>query len=233
MAGRRAPLSQAATNLAQLLRARCFAVEGEAPAVQRLRANVLAGPGELSADAAVWIGVGAPPGDRLAVSLGEYAGTLGPHSFGFLNNLDGIAPLAAPMAERPRRGSIALIVPRRDALPEVVPLLVGHTRGISWLISVGDGDPAEALRFLTLDPATTGVLLALGRGARAQTLLGAAPDKPLVVLEPPGLRDAVLVRAAARRLGARWVHDLEEWLAHGALLESGVPALLHEEDHKT
>jgi hypothetical protein len=228
VAGRRAPLSQAATNLAQLLHARSFAVEGEAPAVQRLRANVLAGPGELSADAAVWIGTGAAPADRLSVSLGEYAGTLGPHSFGFLNNLEGIAPLAAPMAERPRRGSIALIVPRRDALPEVVPLLCGHALGISWLISVGDGDPAEALRFLTLDPATTGVLLALGRGARAQTLLGAAPDKPLVVLEPPGLRDAVLVRAAARRLGARWVGDLEEWLAHGALLESGVPATSDE-----
>ncbi|MFO0574209.1 MAG: hypothetical protein U1A78_09435 [Polyangia bacterium] len=222
-AGRRAPLTQAATHLAQLLRARSFAVEGEAPSVQRLRANVQAGPGELLSDAAVWIGTGAPPADRLSVSLGEYAGTLGPNSFGFLNNLDGIAPLAAPMAERPRRGSIALIVPRRDALPEVVPLLCGHSLGISWLISVGDGDPSEALRFLTLDPATTGVLLALGRGARAQTLLGAAPDKPLVVLEPPGLRDAVLVRAAARRLGARWVGDLEEWLAHGALLESGVP----------
>lgn len=223
-AGRRAPLTQAATDLAQLLRARAFAVEGDAPSVQRLRANLAAGPGELSAEAPVWIGPGAPPAGRLAVSLGEHTATLGPHSFGFLNNLDGIAPLAAPMAERPRLGSVALVVPRRDALPEVVPLLVGHALGVSWLISVGDGDPAEALRFLALDPATTGVLLALGRGARAQTLLATAADKPLVVLEPPGLREPVLLRAVARRLGARWVSDLEEWLAHGALLESGATA---------
>ena len=32
------------------------------------------------------VDTGAPPSDRLAVSLGEYAGTLGPNSFGFLNH---------------------------------------------------------------------------------------------------------------------------------------------------
>ena len=36
-----------------------------------------------------------------------------------------------------RRGSVALVVPRRDALPEVVPLLCSHDLGVSWLISVG------------------------------------------------------------------------------------------------
>ena len=203
VAGRRAPLTQAATHLAQLLRARSFAVEGEAPAVQRLRANVLAGPGELLSDAAVWIGTGAPPSDRLAVSLGEYAGTLGPNSFGFLNNLAGIAPLAAPMAERPRRGSVALVVPRRDALPEVVPLLCSHDLGVSWLISVGDADPAEVVRFLAIDPATTGVLLALGRGARSVVAL---PQRPGVVFA--GREDATLIKGEAGRYELRSDHRL-------------------------
>jgi len=130
-----------------------------------------------------------------------------------------------PVAERPRRGSVALVVPRRDALPEVVPLLCSHDLGVSWLISVGDADPAEVVRFLAIDPATTGVLLALGRGVRAPTLHGALGHKPVVVLEPPGLplagRDPALHRAVARRAGVPIVQDLEEWLAHGILLEAG------------
>jgi hypothetical protein len=218
-------VSRAASDLSQLLRARAFAVEGDSTAVARVRANLQAGPAALQADAAVWIGAGPPRPDSLAIGLGEHGGLLGPHSFGFLNNIDGIAPLSVPIAEQPRRGSVALVVPRRDALPEVLPLLCRHDLGVSWLISVGDADPAEVVRFLAVDPATTGVLLALGRGVRAPTLQSVLSAKPVVVLEPPGApwgsRDPALHRAVCRRAGAQVVHDLEEWLAHGALLEAG------------
>ena len=227
-AARSVHTTRAATDLSQLLRARAFTVGDEGPAAQRVRVNLQGSQAELRADAAVWIGLGAPPPDSLAIGLGEYAGVLGPYSFGFLNNVDGVAPLSVPVAEHPRRGSVALVVPRRDALPEVVPLLCSHDLGISWLISVGDADPADVMRFLAIDPATTGVLLALGRGVRAQTLHGVLGPKPMVVLEPPGLslggRDPALHRAVARRAGVPVVRDLEEWLAHGTLLEAGAAA---------
>lgn len=225
-AGRSPHTSQAATDLAQLLRSRAFCLSGEGAALARVAANLQATGGQLDEAAAAWIGVGAAPEGRVALSLGESAGALGPHSFGFLNNIDGIAALAAPLPgalnDRPRRGSIAWVVPRRDALPEVLPLLGGRGLGISWLISVGDGDPAEVLRFLGLDPATSGILLALGRGVRAQTLSEAIADKPVVLLEPPSLatRDSQLVRAVARRAGAVVTSHLEEWLAHAALLDA-------------
>lgn len=226
VAGGRSPhTSQAATDLAQLLRSRAFCLSGEGAALLRVAANLQATGGQLDEAAAAWVGAGAPPEGRVALSLGEAAGALGPHSFGFLNNIDGIAPLAAPlpgMHDLPRRGSIAWVVPRRDALPEVLPLLGGRGLGLSWLISVGDGDPAEVLRFLSLDPATSGILLALGRGARAQTLSAALVDKPVVLLEPPTLapREGQLVRAVARRAGAVVTSQLEEWLAHAALLDA-------------
>lgn len=216
--------SQAATDLAQLLRARAFCLSGEGALVARVASNLQATGGRIEEDAAAWIGTGIPPEGRVALSLGEAAGALGPHSFGFLNNLDGVAALAAPLPvhERPRRGHIAWVVPRRDALPEVAPLLWGRGLGASWLISVGDGDPAEVLRFLGLDPATSGILLALGRGARSQTLHEALGDKPVVLLEPPSplARDSSLIRAVARRAGAVVTAQLEEWLAHAALLDA-------------
>lgn len=224
--------TQAATDLAQLLRARSFAIGGSGAAVARVQGNLesAGSAARLDEGALAWVGLGAVPEGRLGVSLGEAPGVLGPHSFGFLNNLEDIAPLAAPIAERPRKGGLAVVVPRRDALPEVVPLLCSRGLGISWLISVGDGDPAEVLRFLRLDPATRAVLCALGRGARAQTLHEAiaADGKPLVLLEPAALsslasgagRDPVLLRAVARRAGATVTHGLEEWLSHGAVVEA-------------
>lgn len=234
--------TRAATDLSLLLRARSFCLGGEGPAVQRVRTNLLlgesftegmttaqrgAGVGAIDPQAAVWIGIGLPPTGQLSISLSEHAGTLGPYSFGFLNNVDGVAPLAAPIAqhERPRRGTVALVVPRRDALPEVVPLLLARDLGISWLISVGDGDPSEVLRFLSIDPATTGVLLAVGKGVRAPTLQTVLGQKPAVLLDlsaaggAPG--DGALYRAVARRVGAPVVTDLEEWLAHGSLMDAG------------
>jgi hypothetical protein len=215
-------VSQAATDLAQLLRARSFCLAGSGALFARIAANLQATGGSVDEEAAAWIGQGTPPAGRIALSLGAAAGALGPHSFGFLNNLDGIAPLAAPLGERPRRGSIAWVVPRRDALPEVLPLLCGRGLGVSWLISVGDGDPADVLRFLGLDPATSGILLALGRGTRAQSLLQSLGDKPVVLLEPSPLppKEGSLVRAVARRSGAVIAGSLEEWLAHAALIDS-------------
>lgn len=219
-----------ATDLSQLLRARSFAVEGPgstSPAVQRLIANLQASGATLDPDAAAWIGVGTPPTDRLTISLGEAAGNLGPHSYGFLNNLDGICALSTSVgtapAERPRRGRVGVVVPRRDALPEILPLLSGRDLGISWVISVGDADPTDVLRFLSLDPATSGILLALGQGVSARGLLDVLSDKPTAVFLPPHQEqvDRALLGAVARRSLARVTDELEEWLAHGALLDVG------------
>jgi hypothetical protein len=118
-----------------------FGSKARLQAAQRVRSNLALGPAQLDPEAAVWISGGKVPPGRLGISLDDAAALLGPHSFGFLNNVDGIAPLAAPMAERPRLGRVALVVPRRDALPELPPLLEQRLLGVSWLISVGDGDP--------------------------------------------------------------------------------------------
>lgn len=226
---------QVSPDLARLLRARSFCLGEMAPALlARLTANLQVLGGASDPDAPAWIGEAPPPPGRPSISLGDEPGTLGPRSFGFLNNVDGIAPLVtpAPMAERPRRGGVAVVVPRRDALPEVVPLLRARRLGISWLISVGDGDPAEALRFLAVDPATSGILVALGRGARAATLHGALGGKQTALLDlgssaGPG-REGGLCRAVARRAGAAAVSGLEDWLAYGTLFDSaalaGAPA---------
>lgn len=214
-----------ATDLAQLLRARSFRIgPGASQSLGRVASNLHAFGGTVDGEAAAWIGEGAPPDGVPAISLADEPATLGPRSFGFLNNLDGICPLSAPMADRPRRGGVALIVPRRDALPEVVPLLLRRRLGVSWLISVGDGDPADVVRFLSVDPGTTGILLALGRGARAVTLNGALGTKQAAILElltsgGPG-REGALCRAVARRAGVPAVSELEEWLAHGALMDA-------------
>ncbi|MDW8280251.1 MAG: hypothetical protein RMK29_00975 [Myxococcales bacterium] len=190
--------------------------------MQRVAANLQAVGGAVDPEAAAWIGLGPPPPGRPSISLGDEVGTLGPRSFGFLNNVDGVAPLAAPIPERPRRGGVALVVPRRDALPELVPLLLRRRMGLSWLISVGDGDPADVLRFLAADPATSGVLLALGRGSRAATLHGVLGSKQAALLELPGIgtsREGMLCRAVARRAGVPLVSELEAWLAHGSMYD--------------
>jgi len=220
-AGRAPASTERLEDVSRLLRARSFWVEGETPAAQRIRSNLQVGPAQLDPEAAVWISARRVPSERLGISLEEGAALLGPHSFGFLNNSDGIAPLAAPMAERPRLGRVALVVPRRDALPELPPLLSARLLGVSWLISVGDGDPSEVLRFLQHDPATGGLLVALGKGVRPQSLLDSLSGKPAVVLLPPVHRDRALLRAVARRSMARVTVSFEEWLAHGALLDAG------------
>jgi hypothetical protein len=203
------------------LRARTFWVDGDSKAAQRVRTNLQLGAVQTDKDAAAWISDGRLPDGKLGISLDDGAALLGPHSFGFLNNTDGIAPLAAPLGERPRVGRVALVVPRRDALPELAPLLCNRLLGVSWLISVGDGDPSEVLRFLQHDPATAGLLIALGKGVRPQTLLDALSGKPSVVLLPTMHRDLGLLRAVARRSLSRVTASFEEWLAHGALLDAG------------
>jgi hypothetical protein len=151
------------------------------------------------------------------VSLGDARGTLGPQSFGFLDNRRGVAPLAAPLPARPRQGPVALVCARREAMVDVGPLALAHDLGVSWIISVGDGDPEEALGFLGQDAATRAVLFSPGAGARPD-VLGALGDKPVAVLggEP-------LLRAAARRRpGSLSTEDIEEWLAFGLLAEADV-----------
>ncbi len=219
--------TQLAADLSLLLRSRTFALGGDGGPLARVAANLSSVGGEVAEDAAAWIGVGAPPTGQPALCLGEHAGTLGPHSFGFLNNVDGIAPFAAPLSDRPRRGAVAWIVPRREALPDVVPLLCHRGLSASWLISVGDGDPAEVVRFLARDPATRAILIAGGRGLRPQTLLPLLSDKPAVLLDLPttATRDRALLRAVARRSRAVVTSDLEEWLAHGALFDALAPTV--------
>src|SRR3954468_2041812 len=120
------------TVLSALLRARRFRLGA---GTDRVRANLQAHGGEVAADAAPWIGEARPPADAPSVALGAFPGTLGPSSFGFLNNVGGVAALDAPVPALPRKGGLALVVPRRDALPDVVPLALARGLGISWIIS--------------------------------------------------------------------------------------------------
>lgn len=222
----RAASTERLGDVSRLLRARSFWIDGETPAAQRVRSNLQSGPARIDREAEAWISTGRLPSDRVGIALAEGSGLLGPNSFGFLNNVDGIAPLSAPLAERPRLGRVALVVPRRDALPELAPLLSSRLLGVSWLVSVGDGDPAEVLQFLQHDPATGGLLVALGKGARPSSLLDSLVGKPAVVLLSPSQRDSALLRAVSRRALAKVTSSFEEWLAHGALLDAGFPSQL-------
>jgi hypothetical protein len=202
------------TQLAALLRARRFRLGA---GTERVARNLAAHGGEVAADAAPYLGSVRVPVDAPSVSLGEYPGTLGPYSFGFLNNGGRVAAFDAPLPSLPLQGGLALLVPRRDALPDVVPLALARGLRISWIVSVGDGDPAEALAFLGADPMTDALAVVLGAGARGPTLRSAIGLKPTVVLGG----DAVC-RAVARRAGALVVDGLDGWLARAALLDAGV-----------
>lgn len=205
--GMRAPLEE-------LLSASHFRL---GPYTSRVAKNLELHGGVTDDTAVAWIGADLPPLGAPSVSLGEARGTLGPQSFGFLDNQRGVAPLASPLPMRPRQGSVALVCARRDALVDVGPLVVAHDLGVSWIISVGDGDPEETLGFLGQDATTRAVLLSPGAGARP-SVLGALGDKPVAVLggEP-------LLRAAARRrAGSFSTEDIEEWLAFGLLAEADV-----------
>ena len=202
------------TALSALLQARRFRLGAGA---ERVAHNLATHGGEVGADAAPWIGTMRPPTDAPTVALGTHPGTLGPRSFGFLNNVGGVAALDAPLPSLPRKGGLALVVPGRDALPDVAPLALARGLGLSWIVSVGDGDPAEALAFLGADPATRSIAVVLGDGADGASLRRVLGVKPTVLWGG----DAIC-RAVARRAGATVVDGLDEWLARAALLDAGV-----------
>jgi hypothetical protein len=181
----------------------------------RVQGNLRLHGGAADPRAAAWVGDDLPPLGAPSITLGAARGTLGPHSFGFLDNRRAIAPYAAALPARPRPGPVALVCARRDALPDVAPLAVARGLGVAWIISVGDGDAAEVLRFLSTDELTRAVLLAAPADPAAALELG----KPLCLLggDP-------LLRAAVRRAGGSAVDHFEDWLARGALLDLGLAA---------
>ena len=188
------------------------------PRTARVASNLALHGGRVDERGPAWIGDDLPPLGAPSVTLGEARGTLGPHSFGFLDNVRGVALFAAPLPARPRIGPVALVCARREALLDVGPLVVARDLGVSWLLSVGDGDPGEALELCAADEHTRVVLFAPGAGARPESPR-AAGDKQVAILG-----GAALVRAAVRRAGGLAADDLEEWLAFGRLAEvNGTP----------
>jgi hypothetical protein len=205
------------TPLAALLTARRFRLGAS---TERVAQNLALHGGTLAADAAAWIGAARPPEDAPSVGLGSFAGTLGPRSFGFVNVRGQVAPFDAPLPSLPRAGGVALVVPVRDALPDVGPLVLSRGLGLSWIVSVGDGDPAETIAFLNADAMTASIALVLGAGGSGASLRPVLGAKPSVVWggDP-------LARAVARRAGAVVVDGpgaLGHFLAHAQLLDAAV-----------
>ncbi len=203
------------TPLHALLTARRFRLGAS---TERVAHNLALHGGTVAGDAAAWIGAARPPEDAPSVGLGSFAGTLGPRSFGFVNVRGQVAPLDAPLPSLPRAGGLALVVPARDALPDVAPLALARGLGLSWVISVGDGDPAETLAFLTADAMTSSLGIVLGPGATGASLRTVLGAKPAVVWGGDAL-----ARAVARRAGAVVVDGgLSSFLAHVQLFDAGV-----------
>jgi hypothetical protein len=206
------------TPLGALLTARRFRL---GPGSTRVAHNLEQHGGTVAADAAAWIGTARPPDDAPSIGLGAFAGTLGPRSFGFVNVRGPVAPFDAPLPSLPRAGRVALLVPARDALPDVGPLALARNLGLSWIISVGDGDPAEALAFLNADIMTGALAIVLGPGAAGASLRAVLGAKPAVVWGGDAM-----CRAVARRAGCVVVDGgaaaIGEWLAHVQLLDAAV-----------
>ncbi|MCU1282926.1 MAG: hypothetical protein JWM53_6472, partial [bacterium] len=203
------------TPLYALLTARRFRLGAS---TERVARNLALHGGTVAGDAAAWVGATRPPEDAPSVGLGSFAGTLGPRSYGFVNVHGQVAPLDAPLPSLPRLGSLALVVPARDALPDVAPLALARGLGVSWIVSVGDGDPAETLAFLTADAMTSALGVVLGPGASGASLRAVLGAKPAVVWGGDAL-----CRAVARRAGAVVVDGgLSAFLAHVQLFDAGV-----------
>ena len=203
------------TPLDALLPARRFRLGAS---TERVARNLALHGGTVAGDAAAWIGAARPPEDAPSVGLGSFAGTLGPRSFGFLNVHGQVAPLDAPLPSLPRPGGLGLVVPARDALPDVAPLALARGLGLSWIVSVGDGDPAETIAFLTADLMTSSLGVVLGPGASGASLRAVLGAKPAVVWGGDAL-----ARAVARRAGAVVVDGgLSSFLAHVQLFDAGV-----------
>ena len=187
---------------------------------ERVARNLALHGGTIASDAAAWIGAARPPDDAPSVGLGTFAGTLGPRSFGFVNLHGQVAPLDAPLPSLPRAGGLALVVPARDAMPDVGPLALARALGLSWIVSVGDGDPAETLAFLTGDAMTRALGVVLGPNASGAGLRAVLGAKPAVVWGGDAL-----CRAVARRAGAIVVEGqggLSSFLANAQLLDAAV-----------
>jgi hypothetical protein len=187
---------------------------------ERVARNLALHGGTVAGDAAAWLGAARPPEDAPSVGLGSFAGTLGPRSFGFVNVRGQVAPFDAPLPALPRAGGVALVVPARDALPDVAPLALARGLGLAWIVSVGDGDPAETIAFLHADAMTASLALVLGAGASGASLRTVLGAKPAVVWggDP-------LCRAVARRAGAVVVDGpggLSAFLAHVQILDAAV-----------
>ncbi len=152
------------------------------------------------------------------MALGATPGTLGPHSFGFVNVWERVAPFSGPLPSLPRRGGLALVLPDRAATPDIAPLVLARNIGVSFLVSVGQGDPAAALQFLGADAHTSAVALALHASVSASALRRGLGLLPTVVLggEP-------LARAVARHHGAVLVDHLVVWLAWALVLALPLP----------
>ena len=203
------------TPLYALLTARKFRLGASSERVAR---NLALHGGTVAGDAAAWVGAARPPEDAPSVGLGSFAGTLGPRSFGFVNVHGQVAPFDAPLPALPRAGGLGLVVPARDALPDVAPLALARGLGLSWIVSVGDGDPAEVLAFLTADAMTSSLGIVLGPGASGASLRAVLGAKPSVLWGGDAL-----ARAVARRAGAVVVDGgLSSFLAHVQLFDAGV-----------
>ena len=203
------------TPLYALLTARRFRLGAS---TERVARNLALHGGTVAGDAAAWIGAARPPEDAPSVGLGSFAGTLGPRSFGFVNVHGQVAPLDAPLPALPRAGGLGLVVPARDALPDVAPLALARGLGLSWIVSVGDGDPAETLAFLNADAMTSSLGVVLGPGAAGASLRAVLGAKPAVVWGGDAL-----ARAVARRAGAVVVDGgLSAFLAHVQLFDAAV-----------
>jgi hypothetical protein len=203
------------TPLYALLTARRFRLGAS---TERVARNLALHGGTVAGDAAAWIGAARPPEDAPSVGLGSFAGTLGPRSFGFVNVHGQVAPLDAPLPSLPRAGGLGLVVPARDALPDVAPLALARGLGLSWIVSVGDGDPAETIAFLTADHMTSTLGVVLGPGATGASLRAVLGAKPAVVWGGDAL-----ARAVARRAGAVVVDGgLSSFLAHVQLFDAAV-----------
>lgn len=159
------------------------------------------------------------------VSFSKSQGILGPNSYGFINNTMGIFPFAAPLRDVPLKGSTGVILPSRELLPDIVPLLIDYKVGVSWVISVGDGDPAEVARFLMRDRNTRSILFAVGKGIDISSLQTAMDgDKKIAFLAPQTKflqeKEQLLLAAMARRKQHWMFHDLDGFLTCGKLLSS-------------
>ena len=160
--------------------ARPRAAVGEAGlAGQRVRLNLQASAGELNPTPQYGSGLGPPPPESPTVGLGEHAGILGPTASAFSIMSTAFAPLAAPMAEQPRRMAASRAC---DAAPRYLArsgcrFWQPRSRGVVAHLGRGrrSGGGGAVSRHRSGDH---GVLLALGRGCERRLCTSRAGQSP-------------------------------------------------------